>query len=117
MIAKLNFEKNIQDESGTKHEISYEDLELLSNQLARVLRKRRYQNLEDFVAVSLRPSHNLIVLLVSILKSGMAYLPLDPDYPGARVKHIMQEAEPTLVVVENDGNFSAIIFFYFLFFY
>lgn len=31
-------------------------------------------------------------------KSGAAYLPLDPEFPEARVQHILSEAKPALIV-------------------
>lgn len=68
---------------------------------------------DNFVAVSMRPNDRLPTLLLSIVKSGMAYLPLDVEYPANRVKHILNESEPLLVVIEKDGKgFIMIIIIY-----
>lgn len=52
----------------------------------------------------MKPTHQLPTVLLSILKAGMAYLPLDAEFPMSRVKHILDEAQPLLVVVEEGGK-------------
>ncbi|WP_405559512.1 amino acid adenylation domain-containing protein [Streptomyces sp. NBC_01180] len=48
------------------------------------------------VAVSLPRSLDLVVSLYAVHKSGAAYLPVDPDYPEDRVRHMLADAEPAL---------------------
>ncbi|KAL0122191.1 hypothetical protein PUN28_007148 [Cardiocondyla obscurior] len=54
----------------------------------------------------MKPSHRLPTLLLGILKAGMAYLPLDAEFPTSRVKHILEEAQPLLVVIEEGADLS-----------
>lgn len=79
----------------------------IANQLAQALQKyKRYEmsTSQPLVAVCLKPSHHLPIILLSILKAAMAYLPLDAEFPMSRVKHILKEAQPLMVVVEEGGK-------------
>ena len=40
----------------------------------------------------------MVVALLGVLKAGGAYLPLDPDYPQARLAHMLADASPALVL-------------------
>ncbi|MFD7609316.1 amino acid adenylation domain-containing protein [Streptomyces sp. NPDC059828] len=51
-----------------------------------------------FVAVAVPRSPELMVALVGVLKSGAAYLPLDPDYPSDRVSHMLDDSGATTVL-------------------
>ncbi|MFF8835274.1 amino acid adenylation domain-containing protein [Streptomyces sp. NPDC015130] len=53
---------------------------------------------ERVVAVALPRSVELIVALYAVHRAGAAYLPVDPDYPRDRVAHMLQDAEPALVL-------------------
>lgn len=81
-------------------------MDATTNQQARALRKmcKPQKDAQNFVAVSMRPNDRLPTLLLSIVKSGMAYLPLDPEFPENRIKHILNESEPLLVVIEKEGK-------------
>lgn len=52
----------------------------------------------------MKPTERLPIILAGILKSGMAYLPLDSEFPVARIKHILQESEPAMVIIEEGGK-------------
>lgn len=53
----------------------------------------------------MKPSHRLPTVLLAILKAGMAYLPLDVEFPMSRVKHILEEAQPLIVLVEEGSKY------------
>ncbi|WP_148307944.1 non-ribosomal peptide synthetase [Actinoplanes friuliensis] len=53
---------------------------------------------ERCVAVALPRSLELVVALVAVLKSGAAYLPVDPDLPAARITTMLDDARPVLVL-------------------
>ena len=88
--------------------ISYGELDSRANHLA-----GRLQILGArpgvFVGVGLNRSIELIVALLAVVKSGAAYVPLDPSYPAARLAHMVATAGLDLVLSRADltATFSA----------
>ncbi|MDC1162582.1 amino acid adenylation domain-containing protein, partial [Tenacibaculum sp.] len=73
-------------------ELSYKDLDNLSNQLAHYLLSNYTINKEDLISVSLERSDWLIVSYIAILKTGAAYVPIDPGYPEERKAYILSDS-------------------------
>ncbi|CAL9327166.1 non-ribosomal peptide synthetase [Streptomyces sp. SudanB182_2057] len=55
---------------------------------------------EDFVALRLRRSPELIVAMLAVLRTGAAYAPVDPDYPAERIAYMLADLAPRLVITE-----------------
>uniref|UniRef100_V9IDN0 Mycosubtilin synthase subunit C n=1 Tax=Apis cerana TaxID=7461 RepID=V9IDN0_APICE len=96
------------DDNDQEYVISYEKLNEITNKLARVFQKLEKSEgaSKSFVAVCMKPSHQLPTVLIAILKAGMAYLPLDAEFPMVRMKHILEEAKPFVVVIEQETDLS-----------
>ncbi|WP_433732007.1 amino acid adenylation domain-containing protein [Actinoplanes sp. CA-051413] len=77
--------------------LSYADLDRWSNRLAHRLIASG-AGPERCVAVALPRSLELVVALVAVLKSGAAYLPVDPELPAARIAMMLDDARPVLVL-------------------
>ncbi len=77
--------------------LTYRELDLASNRLAHELRRRGIAPASR-VAVFLDRSTDLVVALVAILKSGCAYIPLDPAYPAERLGHVFENSQPAAVI-------------------
>ncbi|MHC2468239.1 amino acid adenylation domain-containing protein [Bradyrhizobium embrapense] len=56
------------------------------------------------VAICLQRSVAMVVGLLAILKAGGAYLPLDPAYPSARLRQVLEDAAPLLVLADAAGR-------------
>ena len=80
--------------------LSYQGLNERANRLARVLVSRG-AGPESVVAVVLERSTELIVSLLAVLKSGAAYLPVDPGYPAERVQFMLTDAAPRCVLTAD----------------
>src|SRR5215212_9882798 len=72
--------------------ISYRELNERANQLAHHL-KGMGVGPESLVGVCLERSVQMMVALLGILKSGAAYLPLDPDYPQERLSYMLADSQ------------------------
>ena len=53
------------------------------------------------MAVAMERSVDLVVALLAVLKSGAAYLPVDPGYPGDRVAYLLRDAQASLLVCDR----------------
>jgi amino acid adenylation domain-containing protein/non-ribosomal peptide synthase protein (TIGR01720 family) len=81
--------------------LSYRELDTASSRLARLLLARG-AGPERVVALLLDRSADLVIAVLAVLKAGAAYLPVDPEYPAARVRFVLADAEPVCLVVTAD---------------
>ena len=86
-----------------EHSLTYAELDAHANQLARHLQSLG-AGPGALVAVSVPRSVELIVALLAVLKAGAAYLPLDPDYPAARLAYMLQDATPVCAITDRAGR-------------
>ncbi|MGY5127199.1 amino acid adenylation domain-containing protein [Streptomyces nigrescens] len=77
--------------------LSYGELNARANRLARLL-VAHGAGPERLVALVLGRSADLVVAVLAVLKSGAGYLPLDPAHPEERVRQVLADAAPVLVV-------------------
>ncbi|MEW2045162.1 amino acid adenylation domain-containing protein [Streptomyces sp. NPDC005476] len=77
--------------------LTYAELDARARRLAHALRARG-AGPSRIVAVALPRSLDLLVTLYAVHKAGAAYLPVDPDYPPDRVRYMLDDASPALVV-------------------
>ncbi|MGM9331166.1 amino acid adenylation domain-containing protein [Streptomyces murinus] len=77
--------------------LTYTELNSRANRLAHAL-LRRGAGPDTVIALALPRSADLVVALLAVLKSGAAYLPLDPDHPSGRLEHVLADAAPALLL-------------------
>ncbi len=77
--------------------LSYAQLDSQSNRLAAALTNAGVEP-GDRVAVCLERSIELVVSILAIVKAGAAYVPLDADYPAARISLMLEETTPRLIL-------------------
>ena len=80
-----------------EQQLSYEALNAQANQLTRVLRAQGVVP-GSLVGLYLERGIPLMVAVLAILKAGGAYLPLDPAYPEARLRYMLENSGLRLIL-------------------
>ena len=80
--------------------LTYRELNARANQLAHYLRKRGVGP-EVWVGICLERRPEMIVGLLGILKSGGAYVPLEPRYPNQRLAYLAEDAQLQVLVTQQ----------------
>lgn len=98
------FNKQVQN-SGNKtaliykdKKISYKELNQLSNQFSNFLKSNYGLEKNDLAGIKLHRSEWLAVAILGILKSGGAYLPIDPTYPDDKIAYIEKDSALKLCI-------------------
>ena len=81
-------------------ELTYQELNERSNQLAHYLQKLEIQA-DTLVGLCVERSIELIVGVLGILKAGGAYVPLDPGYPQERLAFILEDTQLRVVLTQK----------------
>lgn len=79
--------------------LSYQDAEDEANRMARYLRALGVGP-GKFVGISLDRSHWPIITILAVLKSGGAYVPIEPSLPNDRMRYIAEAADLAVIVTE-----------------
>jgi len=89
--------RNAEAVRGPDGALSYAELDAVSNRLAHRLRTAGAQR-EARVAVCLDRSAALVAALLAVVKTGAAYVPIDPAYPPERIALLLRDARCTALV-------------------
>lgn len=81
--------------------LTYAELNERANSIAHSLIKKGV-GVGDIVAFALPRKSYLIGVIFGILKSGAAYLPIDPDYPQHRIDYMLSDSKAKLFVTEDN---------------
>ena len=88
--------------------MTYSELHRLSDQLAHTIAAETSSG-SQMIAFMAERSTKSIVIILAILKSGHAYIPLDPNYPKERLQYIIEDADVQLVITtEVAHNLGAV---------
>jgi amino acid adenylation domain-containing protein len=80
--------------------VTYRELDSRANQLAHHLRCLG-SGPETLVALCLERSLALVVGALGVLKSGAAYVPLDPAYPSERLSFMLNDSQAPVLVTQH----------------
>lgn len=94
------FPNNTAIEEGEK-QYTYLEAEKNANKLANYLKGQSIGS-EDKVTILLPRCAEVTIAMLGILKSGAAYIPLDPEIPADRVNFIMEDANSKLLITSNE---------------
>jgi amino acid adenylation domain-containing protein len=80
--------------------LTYADLNGRANQLARYLRNKGVCP-DQRVGICVERSLEMVIGLLGILKAGGAYVPLEPTYPADRLRYMVCDAAPKILLVQE----------------
>jgi amino acid adenylation domain-containing protein len=84
-------------------ELTYAKLNERSNQLANYLKSKGVKE-KMLVPICIEQSLDMIVAILAILKTGAAYVPIDPEYPEARIRFILEDTAASVVVCNKASS-------------
>ncbi|OUM56381.1 hypothetical protein PIROE2DRAFT_19030, partial [Piromyces sp. E2] len=95
-------------------EITYRELDEMSNSLAHYLRSKGIGR-GNIVPIISERSQYFIIAALAVMKSGAGYLPVDPEFPYERIQYMMEECQSKLLLkyitneeVDNKLKFEGI---------
>lgn len=103
------FEKQVLETPNAKavicgdEQLNYHELNQCANRLAHYLLAQGVKA-EDYVAITLNRSIDMLVCLLAVLKTGAAYLPIDPEYPDERVAHMLKNTKPICILTNIEAQ-------------
>lgn len=83
-------------------QLTYRQLNQQANQLAHYLQKLGMEP-EVLVGICLERSLEMVVALLGVLKAGGAYVPLDPAYPQERLAFMLENAEVSILLTQQNS--------------
>ncbi|MCU0468154.1 MAG: amino acid adenylation domain-containing protein [Arcicella sp.] len=83
--------------------LSYEALNKRANQLAHYLLKKGVKK-GDFICVCIDRSVEMVVSLLAILKTGAAYIPIDPSFPTDRIDYLLKDSKTKVILTNTLSN-------------
>ncbi|MEL6943979.1 MAG: condensation domain-containing protein, partial [Bacteroidota bacterium] len=82
-------------------QITYQELQSKANTLAHFLRAQGIQS-NQLVGLLTKPSLEMMIGILGILKAGAAYLPLDSEYPKERLAYMLEDAQVQVVLTQKE---------------
>jgi amino acid adenylation domain-containing protein/non-ribosomal peptide synthase protein (TIGR01720 family) len=90
-------------------ELTYQQLDEKSNQLARCIRSR-YQGRtgeelqpDTLIALCLERSLEMVIGILGVLKAGGAYVPIDPSHPQERINYLLDDTKTEIVITTENS--------------
>jgi amino acid adenylation domain-containing protein len=80
--------------------LTYAELNARANRLAHHLRATGVGP-DARVAICLERSPEMVVAVLAVLKAGGAYVPLDPTYPAERLRYMLHDSAPAVLLAQS----------------
>ena len=81
--------------------LTYKELNQQAEQFAYVLVEEQNIQPEDVVALFLDKRYVTIILILALWKVGVAFVPIDPDYPPSRIRHILADTKAKYLITNK----------------
>ncbi len=91
---------NSGNQATAEHLLDYTELNQQANQIAHYLLERNI-GVGDVVGIGLTRGRYLLPALLAVMKTGAAYLPLDPAFPEDRLTYMLEDAKANMVLTES----------------
>lgn len=85
--------------------MTYEELNKASNRVGRYLRKKGVRP-DDIIGIMMKRSSDMIIGILGILKSGGAYMPVDPDFPEERKQYLIEDSGMRIMLTHQKCDFK-----------
>jgi len=92
-----------------KNQLKYRELNRRANQIANYLIQKGVQP-NDLVGIYLDRSVEMVVAMIGVLKSGAAYVPIDPAYPQKRIADILEDTDTKALLTQESFQSQFSIF-------
>ncbi|MCU0290274.1 MAG: amino acid adenylation domain-containing protein, partial [Acidobacteria bacterium] len=96
---------NVETLRAASLHITYLQLNEQSNQLAHSLIEKGAHP-DCIIGIMMERSVEMIVAIMGILKSGSAYLPIDPLYPGERIDYMLKDSAAKILLTAAECVFN-----------
>jgi len=80
--------------------LTYQELNEKANSLAHFLRSKEIGS-GSIVGIMVNRSLEMIIGILAIIKTGAAYLPIDPEYPEDRIKYMLEDSKTDILLVNK----------------
>ncbi|WP_262488185.1 non-ribosomal peptide synthetase [Chitinophaga eiseniae] len=81
--------------------LTYTALNAYANRLAHLLLQYHQQGADNMVGMLLDRSMEMLAGMLGILKSGAAYVPVDPEFPEARIAYLLQDSGIKVLLTQS----------------
>jgi fengycin family lipopeptide synthetase D len=81
--------------------LTYKELDGLSGQFAAYLKNHINVKRGSFIGIMMEREEYLVPAIYGILKAGCAYIPVDPDYPAARIQNIIDDSGMAAIITRK----------------
>lgn len=81
--------------------MSYAELNMEANKLANYMLEKHVIQPDDVIGVLLPKSDRALIAILAVLKTGAAWLPVDPQYPQERIQYIIRNSALKLLICDQ----------------
>jgi amino acid adenylation domain-containing protein len=85
------------------HELTYDELNKAANRVAQAILAQRGEGQEP-IALLCGHGAPLLAAILGVLKAGKFYVPLDPSYPHARLRYMLEDSQAALIITNNQSR-------------
>ncbi|MFL2075913.1 amino acid adenylation domain-containing protein [Marinilactibacillus psychrotolerans] len=85
-----------------KKAMSYKEFDQITDYYASLFIEKLGSESQDIIAIIGNQSINAAIYMIACFKSGKIYLPIDKEFPIDRIKYILNDAKPGLVIGDQE---------------